>query len=120
MVFRAILHELLETTEGAIGAMFLDYEGESVELLTHHDLELDDLKIIGAYQGIFLTQLRNLCSEMAVGEPQRFKLEFALTTVLSCDIKDGYYLVLLIAGSTSEGMAWHRLTHCREKLLAEM
>ena len=118
--FQKILDELLSTTDGAIAALFLDYEGETVELLSVHDLEQHDLKIIGAYQGIFLDRLRKLCSDNDVGTPQRFKIEFARTKVLSCDIADGYYLVLLTEEGSNEGAAWHRMAWCRERLLAEM
>ena len=120
MPFRRILDELLTSFDGAIAAMFLDYEGEMVELLSVHELDAYDLKIIGAYQGIFLSQLRVMCTHLEIGTPQRFKVQFVRTTVLSCDLKDGYFLVLLVGTLANEGLAWHHLDHCRQKLLAEM
>ena len=120
MPFRMILHELLSTTHGAVAALFLDYEGETVELVCDRDLSDHDLRIIGAYQGIFLTQLRTLCADLDAGQPLRFTLEFEKTKVLSLDLKDGYYAVLLVDGSANEGVAWRRLGRCKEKLLAEM
>ena len=121
-MFREILHELIRGTKGAIGAIFLDWEGETVELVSERPLDADDhdLKVIGAYQGIFLTRLRDLCTNIGVGAPHRFKVEFAHTRTLSCDLKDGYYLVLIMDADASEGLAWHRLSDCREKLLREM
>ena len=120
MPFVSILRNLLDTTHGAIAAMFLDYEGETVALLTEHDLAEDDLRIAGAYQGIFLNRLRRLCGTIAVGRPMRFKLEFEKMKVLLSDLEDGYYVVLLMADKANEGLAWHRLEHCREALLKEM
>ncbi len=120
MPFQGILRELLQSTDGSIGAMFLDYEGETVELVSLRDLKKDDLKIVGAYQGIFLTQLRHLCEEMTIGIPHRFKIEFAQTRVLSADLKDGYYVVLLIGQEALEGVAWRTLERCRERLIEEM
>ena len=63
MAFQKILHELVTSTPGAIGALFLDWEGETVEMLGARPFDADDhdLKIVGAYQGIFLTQLREMC-----------------------------------------------------------
>ena len=119
-MFRLILHELLATTTGALAALFLDYEGETVELVCEHDLNDHDLRILGAYQGIFLSRLRELCTHVGAGEPQRFKVEFPETAVLLYDIKDGYYVVLLVDDTFNEGYAWHRLSQCRAKLLAEM
>ena len=115
-----ILDELLATTGGAMAAIFLDWEGETVELVCDRDLNDHDLRIIGAYQGIYLTRLRELCDRIGAGEPLRFKIEFEGTKLLSFDIKDGYYAVLVLEGRANEGLAWRRLTACREKLLAEM
>jgi predicted regulator of Ras-like GTPase activity (Roadblock/LC7/MglB family) len=119
-MFRLILHELLATTTGAMAALFLDYEGETVELVCEHDLNDHELRILGAYQGIFLTRLRALTNQVGAGEPLRFKVEFPSSAVLLYDIKDGYYVVLLVDETFNEGYAWRRLERCREQLLAEM
>ena len=119
-MFRLILHELIATTSGALAALFLDWEGETVELVCEHDLNDHELRILGAYQGIFLTRLRELCAQTGAGEPHRFKIEFPTSAVLSCDVKDGYYVVLFVDHRFNEGLAWRRLERCREKLLAEM
>lgn len=119
-MFRLILDELLVTTRGALAALFLDYEGETVELVCDRDLSDHDLRILGAYQGIFLTRLRTLCANAAAGAPQRFKIDFAEVSVMSYDVKDGYYVVLLVDSSAVEGLAWRRLEKCRERLLTEM
>ena len=120
MPFRRILQELVQSTDGAVGAIFLDSEGETVQLVSAEGLAPDDLRFVGAWQGIFLAHLRNVCSELQAGPPRRFKIEFARAAVLSCDLKDGYYVVLLVKPATNEGVAWHRLHQCRDSLLAEM
>jgi predicted regulator of Ras-like GTPase activity (Roadblock/LC7/MglB family) len=119
-VFRLILNEMLVTTGGALAALFLDWEGETVELVCDRDLDDHSLRILGAYQGIFLGQLRSLCDNAGFGEPHRFKIEFAETSILSADVKDGYYLVLLVDRSANEGVAWRKLERCRERLMEEM
>ena len=120
MPFHGILAQLLSSTNGSIAAIFLDYEGETVALITAHDVEQDELKALGAYQGIFLAQMRRLCSDLDIGTPRRFKVEFAKRKVLSCDVADGYFVVMLTANETNEGEAWHHLDHCRQDLLEEM
>jgi hypothetical protein len=119
-VFNLILNEMLVTTRGSLAALFLDYEGETVELVCDRDLNDHDLRILGAYQGIFLDKLRTLCSNADAGAPQRFKIEFRETRVLSFDVKDGYYIVLLVDATANEGMAWRKLEKCRERLIEEM
>lgn len=119
-MFRLILNELLTTTAGAQAALFLDWEGETVELACDHDLSDHELRIIGAYQGIFLDRLRSLCAKVEAGAPMRFKIELSSRSVLIYDVKDGYYVVLLADNSINEGLAWRGLERCRDRLLAEM
>ena len=107
---------------GGIGALFLDWDGETVEMIGARPFDADDhdLKIMGAYQGIFLTQLREICDRISAGTPHRFKVEFASTKVLCCDLADGYYLVLVADAVTNEGLAWQKMEASRAKLLAAM
>lgn len=122
MPFQQILLELLQSIHGSLGALFLDWEGECVEVITERPLDADDhdLRVIGAYQGIFRAQLRKLCEEMDAGRPLRLKMDFERTKVLTCDLKDGYYLVLVLETTTNEGVAWQHLEACRHRLLAEI
>ncbi len=117
--FNRILNEMLTSTEGAIAAVFLDYEGETVAVLTN-GLSADDVKVIGAYQGIFFTRLRNLCERVDAGTIDRFKFDFPGAKILSIDLKDGYYVTLVVRHESNEGVAWQHLDACRNRLLAEM
>ena len=119
-MFRQILDELIVTTRGALAALFLDWEGETVALACDHDLSDHELRILGAYQGIFFDRLRTLCDHVGAGAPHRFKVEFQSKAVLSYDVRDGYYLVLLLDGAYNEGLAWRQLELCRKRLLEEM
>jgi hypothetical protein len=117
--FNKILNHMLENTEGSVAAVFADYEGETVALLTK-ELPVDDVKIIGAYQGIYLTQLRALCERVSAGEIERFKFDFPGGKILSIDLKDGYHVTLVVNHHANEGLAWRHLSTCRDMLLAEM
>jgi hypothetical protein len=119
-VFRLILNELLVTTHGALAALFLDFEGETVELVCDRDLSDHELRVLGAYQGVFLDRLRTMCSHVSLGNPLRYKIQFPEVAVLSYDVRDGYYVVLLVEPTFNEGVAWRRLANCRERLLEEM
>lgn len=120
MTFQLILHELLATTTGAFAAIFLDWEGETVDLVCDRDLSDHDLRIVGAYQAVVLSRLRAMCDKLALGVPHRYTLDFGSTLVMASDLKDGYYLVLLLDRRANEGMAWHQLETTRQKLLREI
>ncbi|PYQ61591.1 MAG: GTPase-activating protein [Acidobacteria bacterium] len=122
MSFHSILREMLQSTPGAIGAVFLDQEGEAVETWAESvfDIGPEGLRAIGAYEGIFLSDLKRASERMAAGKLQRLTIEFEHAKVLSCDLKEGYYLVLVVASDANEGIAWQHLRVCRERLIKEL
>ena len=122
MSFRDILLDVLQRTGGAIGAAFVDSEGESVEVVSARPFDTDDheLRIIGAYAGIFLSQLRRIAESTGIGAAQRYKIDFAASRIFCCDLKDGYYLVVVVDAGAVEGVVWQGLERCRDALLGEM
>ena len=122
MPFHSILRHLLQSIPGAIGALFLDREGEAVELWAERpfDIGADGLRAIGAYQGIFLGDIRRICDRLGIGTLHQLTIEFDHAKVLSCDLNDGYYLVLLVDEGTNEGVALQKLRRCREQLNLEI
>jgi predicted regulator of Ras-like GTPase activity (Roadblock/LC7/MglB family) len=120
--FRDILADLLQTTRGAIGAAFVDSEGESVEVASARPFDTDDheLRVIGAYSGIFLSHLRRIADATESGSSRRFKIDFAASTIFCCDLGDGYYLIAVVDAAAVEGAVWQALERCRAAWLAEM
>ena len=119
-MFRGFLDELLATTSGAFASMFLDWEGETVQLVCDRDISDHDLRIIGAYQGVFFDRLRNHCRKTKIGPPLRFLLEFKEVLILNIDVKDKYYIVMLLDADANEEAAWEQLESTRTKLLTEL
>lgn len=122
MLFGDILRDVLGSTHGAIGAVFLDSEGESVEVVTVRPFETDDhdLRVIGAYAGIFMSQLRRVTNATNGGDVARYKFDFAASRIFCTNLNEGYYLVLIVDAGTVEGIVWKRLDECRTALLREM
>jgi predicted regulator of Ras-like GTPase activity (Roadblock/LC7/MglB family) len=117
--FELILDELLTNVPQSVGAIFLDSEGETVELLGY-GIPADTLKILGAYHGIYLGQLRRLSSTIDGGEIERFRVAFEKTVVFTVSLRDGYYVMLISDPEVNEGVAWRHLARTRERLLAEL
>lgn len=119
MSFKPILNELLTHVPQSHGAIFLDSEGETVELLGY-GISADTLKILGAYHGIYLGQLRRLSSVTDGGEIERFRVAFQKSVVFTVSLRDGYYVMLIADPEVNEGIAWRHLARTREQLLAEL
>ena len=119
MSFERVLRSMLGSVPGSVAAMFLDYDGEAVEIAGDRHA-LDDLKITGAYQGIFMTQLQRVCGDLSLGQAIQFKIDFEHLRILTTALRDGYYLVLVMQPRANEGVAWRGLEVCRETLLREI
>lgn len=118
MPFKKILNDVVDGVDGALAALFVDHQGEAVEVVG--DLPPWDLKVIGAYQGIFLGQMVAICGSLAHGSPQRLKVEWADSTILNWAIDDEYYLVLVLRRGSNEGLAWRALARGRQRIQQEM
>lgn len=119
MPYQRLMNEMVQTLRGASGAVFLDQEGEAV--VTAGDrLAKYDLQVIGAYAGIFLSNLKRTCHAIDFGEAERFKLECSGSTLLITELKDGYYLVLVLEPAAPEGDAWRKLIETRDRLIEEL
>ena len=62
MPFQYILANLLAQNDGAIGALFLDESGETIDLACA-DLTPFQLRIVGAYVGIYLRQMERVMGD---------------------------------------------------------
>ena len=107
-----MLGSLLERTKGARGAVFCDFEGEFVELVIADPRLSDyDMKVFGAHAAAWL----NL--ETGV---QELRIRCSRGTLLCRSLRDGYYLVLLLAEGRPSGAAAFELQRTAAELAREL
>jgi hypothetical protein len=119
MPFTYLLTNLLVDIPEAIGAIFLDDEGETVDFVTRHG-EPFDLKVEGAYQGIFTRQLVAACSASGIGKLESFVVEATAFATLTHLLPDGYYVVLVARGPVARARAQHQLRRAAQMLAREL
>ncbi len=95
MPFNYLLTNLLVDVPQAIGAIFLDDEGEAVDWVTRHN-DPFDLKVVGAYHSIFVRRLSSITQNSDLGELKHYVLKGETMTSLTHTLPDGYYLVLIL------------------------
>jgi hypothetical protein len=90
MPFQELLNRMM-SVKGVEAVAFLDHEGEAI--LTCSTNNSEQLKILGAYQGIMLSTLQNL------GLPPTRTLVtcYDELSVLTHYLKDGYFICALLA-----------------------
>ncbi len=119
MPFNYLLTNLLVDVPQAVGAIFVDPEGEAVEWVTRHGNPFD-LKVEGAYHSIFMRQLENIATSVKVGAIDSFVLEGSRMVTLTQALPDGYYVVLVVDRNGSRAQALHRLRLAAQVIAQEI
>ncbi|MCB1056658.1 MAG: hypothetical protein KDD11_14245 [Acidobacteria bacterium] len=94
MPFQYILADLLARNENAIGVLFVDESGEAVDM-AYNDLTPYQLKVVGAYLGIYLRQLERLVAEGDLGEPRLMHIAKDSMHIYAVPLPDGYFLAMV-------------------------
>jgi predicted regulator of Ras-like GTPase activity (Roadblock/LC7/MglB family) len=119
MPFNYLLTNLLVDVPQAVGAIFVDPEGEAVEWVARHG-DPFDLKVEGAYHSIFMRQLENVATSVKVGAIDSFVLEGSRMVTLTQALPDGYYVMLVVDRNGSRAQALHRLRRAAQIIAQEI
>ena len=115
MPYQYILANLLADVDDVDGVLFVDDEGETVDVAGRPDGELD-LKIQGAYLGIYVQRVVSLAEEQVLGRPRVLFIERPGLTLVARALSGGYCLGLIQRSSRSVG----RLVHSLERAAADL
>ncbi|MGD2116048.1 MAG: hypothetical protein PVG07_13400 [Acidobacteriota bacterium] len=94
MPYQYILANLLAKAEGSVGVLFLDDSGETVDLACS-DYTPYQMRVLGAYLGIYMRQLRKVTEGNSLGTLELIHIEKESLHVYAAPLPDGYYLVLV-------------------------
>jgi predicted regulator of Ras-like GTPase activity (Roadblock/LC7/MglB family) len=115
MSFRAILERLL-AAPGAVAAAFLDPEGQPVEQVG--DTEV--IEVLAAYQSVWLTALNRGAERMGIAPLNEITLDLTRKRLVSCEVKDGYFLMVVLEPDGVPSVARAHLEDARLSLAAEI
>ncbi|MEO8504329.1 MAG: hypothetical protein ABI609_10575 [Acidobacteriota bacterium] len=93
-MFDYVLANLLANNEHAVGALFLDDSGETVGMACA-DFTPYQMRIVGAYLGIYLRQLDRFFDGAALGSAKLIHIEKQGLHIHALLLPDGYYLALI-------------------------
>ena len=117
MPFKSLLNRLLEDIPGALGAIIIDWEGESVDQVTQTDEY--DIKLLGAHSGIILSLLRETLSRIDSGHLEEVIIRTGQNKTLIAPLTEDYLLVLQLGAEAIAARAVYRMRHCVDELRSE-
>jgi len=120
MPFHYVLTNLLVDVPDAVGAIFLDAQGEAVEWVSQGSSEPFQLKIEGAYHAVIKRQLNEAAVGTGVGVLRSYAFVGHKLVTLTELLPDGYYVVLVARRTGSLGLAKYHLRKAAEVLADEI
>ena len=118
MSFKIPLQDMLDRIPGAQGALIVDWEGESVDQVGVMDDY--DLKLIGAYKGVILANLRNVASRVSDDPLQEIVITTEHAQLLVLPVTLEYFLALALDRSDLLGRALFEARRCLRVLRQEI
>ena len=115
MPYQYILGNLLSRNEGAVGVLFLDEAGETIDFACS-DFSPYQMRVVGAYVGIYLRQMETFLRSEGHGEPRWLHIEKDGLHLYAVPLPDGYYLVLVQRAPALAAAARRALEAAREQL----
>lgn len=94
MPFQYVLANLLADQPDAVGVLFLDDAGETVDFACVDESPYE-MQLLGAYLGIYLRQVGNIVASANLGSIRWFHIERRYRNLHVTVLPDGYYLVLV-------------------------
>jgi predicted regulator of Ras-like GTPase activity (Roadblock/LC7/MglB family) len=119
MPFQYILANLLARNDGAVGVIFLDETGEAVDV-SCSEFSPYEIKVIGAYLGIYLRQVGKLVQGLECGKPSLIHIEKSRLHIYAQALPDDYYLVLVQRRPGLVGQAKVTLARAADHLRREV
>lgn len=118
-MFQTVLANLLASNKDALGVLFLDGTGETVDLACG-DFSRDDMKIVGAYLGIYLRRFEKLLAGNGLGELRTVHIEKRGMHIYMVPMPDQYCLALVQKHPALVAQARHSLGEAVEQLKHEL
>jgi hypothetical protein len=119
MPFQYTLANLVADNEGTIGVLFLDETGETVDLACAEFTPFE-MKIVGAYLGIYLRQLGILAESKVIGPAELLHIEKEEIHLFAAPLADGYYLALIQRRPAVVARTLRSLRAARDEIVREI
>ncbi len=119
MPFEYILADLVAKNDGALGALCLDADGETVEMACRDGTPYQ-VRVAGAYVTIYLRQLGAVLRDLDQGSALRLHIEREDLHMHAAVLPEGYCLVLLQRAPAQVWRAARTLEAARRDLAREL
>ena len=115
-MFREVLQEVVEKTDGAIAAILMGYDGIPVEQYVDDDAVLD-VETVGMEYSVILKQIKNAAEMLDIGSANEVAIRAERMTTIIRLVTDEYFLAVALRPAGNFGKARY-LMRVRSSALA--
>lgn len=112
--FRSVLEDLVRSVPGAWGAIFVDFEGEAVDLYAVSDAY--EVKLAGAHAGLLWNRIVSASQDAGMGRALAVSVLAAGNRFFVHAVDREYFVLLGAKTGASPGLARHKLAFAVEAL----
>ncbi|MEI7894935.1 MAG: hypothetical protein WCI05_17700 [Myxococcales bacterium] len=118
-MFKDVLRELVEKTDGGLASLVMDREGIALESYALDNAQFD-INVLGVEFGIVLGQVKRAVESLQAGAAQEVAICTDKVTALLRVLGDGYFLALAIKPDGNLGKGRYLMRTTAPRLLAEL
>ena len=118
-MFREVLREVVESTEGGVAGLLMGYDGIPVEQYVKDDAALN-VESIGMEYSVILTQIRKAAQMLDAGNAREVAIQAERMTTVIRLLNDDYFVAMSIAPSGNFGKARYLLRTNAPKFLESL
>lgn len=120
MPFQRLLKQLVDSVEGASGALLLESGGEAVQWHAVDESHAERLRLRSAYVAVVLQNSQRLAARTDAGEAAHLVLQYDGASFIAQAVERDYYIVLELYPWANVGQAVYRLQTIIEGLRRAM
>jgi predicted regulator of Ras-like GTPase activity (Roadblock/LC7/MglB family) len=107
--FQALLKQLVDSIEGASGAILLESAGEAVQWQAVDESRAERLRLRSAYVAVVLQNSQRLAARTDAGEAAHLVLQYDGASFIAQAVERDYYVVVELYPWANVGQAIYRL-----------
>jgi predicted regulator of Ras-like GTPase activity (Roadblock/LC7/MglB family) len=107
-MFQAVLKEVVESTEGGIATLLMDFEGIAVDSYSKPNAEFD-INTIGAEFSVVLKSIQKAAQMLEAGRTAEIAIQAEKVTTLIRLVNDSYFVAFSMTPDANIGKARYML-----------
>jgi predicted regulator of Ras-like GTPase activity (Roadblock/LC7/MglB family) len=118
-MFREAIQGVVDSVEGGMAGMLMDFEGIAVDSYSRGDAEFD-IEAVGAEASVLVKSIQRATSMLDAGETQEVSIRSERMVTLIRVLNESYFVALTLAPEGNLGKARYLLRVSAPKLVQEL